>query len=339
VNSGFSLSFRLRPLAALALAAFGVAMLFAACGGDDSGAIVIATDVRTPTRIPTPTRSGPIPSPTPTPTPVAVTSIPTSGPTFPHNTAAPSPTPVDVLGDEKLYLALGDSLSAGNGSSDHSRTSFVALITQALGDGYETLNLGVPGDTSDDLLNGQIDRAVSEIEARQTDGVPGNETAAITLEIGGNDLLGLYVDLVVSGKCLSVPEALQKPECVDGLRNGLDHYKPNLQQAIDALQAADPNVPIFLETLYNPFSGGSVNLDQIGALVLEGQADTPFPDGLNDIIRQVGQEKGVTVVDWYPIFIGKVNEYISTDLIHPNDTGYALMAQDVLDAIHGAGLP
>jgi lysophospholipase L1-like esterase len=244
-----------------------------------------------------------------------------------------------VLGDEKLYLALGDSLSAGNGSSDPSRTSFVALITQALGNGYETLNLGVPGDTSDDLLNGPIGRAVSEIEARQADSVPNNETAAVTLEIGGNDLLKLYVDLVVSGKCPSVPEALQRQECVDGLRNALDHYKPNLEAAIDALQTADPTLPIFLATLYNPFSGGAYNLDQIGALALEGQAGTPFPDGLNDVIRDVGAEKGVTVVDWYPIFLGKMSEYIAQDLIHPNDTGYGLMAQAMLDAMHAHGLP
>jgi lysophospholipase L1-like esterase len=215
----------------------------------------------------------------------------------------------------------------------------VALITQALGDGYEVLDLGVPGDTSDDLVSRRIDRAVSEIEARQTDGVPNNETAAITLEIGGNDLLGLYFDLVVSGKCPSVPEALQKQVCVDGLRNALNHYTPNLEQAIDALQATGPDVPIFLATLYNPFSGGSTNLDQIGALALEGQADTPFPEGLNDIIRQVGQEKGVTVVDWYPLFLGQVNTLISSDLIHPNDAGYALMAQAMLDAMHERGLP
>jgi hypothetical protein len=98
-------------------------------------------------------------------------------------------------------------------------------------------------------------------------------------------------------------------------------------------------VPIFLETLYNPFSGGANNLDQIGTLVLEGQAGTVFPDGLNDVIRQVGQEKGVTVVDWYPIFVGKSSQYISHDLIHPNDTGYQLMAQAVLQAMAQAGLP
>ncbi len=98
-------------------------------------------------------------------------------------------------------------------------------------------------------------------------------------------------------------------------------------------------MPIFIATLYNPFSGGSTNLDQIGALALEGQADTPFPQGLNDIIRQVGQAKGVNVVEWYSLFLGGVNTLISNDLIHPNDAGYALMAQAVLDSMYSHGLP
>jgi lysophospholipase L1-like esterase len=339
VNPRASFSFNFRALPALLVAAVALALLIAACGGGGSDSTALTSNVTTATRSPTPTAPAPSASPTPTPTLVPVTSGPTSEPTFPHITPSPEPTPINPLGDQKLYLALGDSLSAGNGASDRSRTSFVALITQALGDGYEVLNLGVPGHTSDDLINKQLSRAVSEIQARQTDGIPGNETAAITLEIGGNDLLNLYTSLVLPGTCPSVPESLQRPQCVDGLRNALDHYRPNLEQILDALKAADPNVPIFLETLYNPFSGGASNLDQIGALALEGQAGTVFPDGLNDIIRQVGQEKGVTVVDWYPIFVGKSSQYISQDLIHPNNTGYQLMAQAILDAMAQQGLP
>jgi lysophospholipase L1-like esterase len=325
-------------LPALLIAAVALALLIAACGGG-SNSTALTSNVTTATRSPMPTAPAPSPSPTPTPTLMPVSSGPTFEPTFPHITPSPEPTPVSSLGGKKLYLALGDSLSAGSGASDPSRTSFVALITQALGNGYEVLDLAVPGHTSDDLINKQLGRAVSEIQARQTDGIPGNETAAITLEIGGNDLLNLYTSLVVPGTCPSVPEALQKQACVDGLRNALDHYRTNLEQILDALKMADPNVPIFLETLYNPFSGGASNLDQIGALALEGQAGTVFPDGLNDVIRQVGQEKGVTVVDWYPIFVGKSNQYISQDLIHPNDTGYQLMAQAILYAMAQAGLP
>ena len=60
------------------------------------------------------------------------------------------------------------------------------------------------------------------------------------------------------------------------------------------------------------------------------RTDTPFPTGLNDAIRAVAQEKGTYLVEWYALFLGKVNEYISQDLIHPNDTGHAG---------HGAGCP
>lgn len=314
------------------LAAILVVALLAACGGDDSSDPTIsASSTATKGATPTPRRS---PGPALTTTPVP--NIATPGPT---RVVTPEPTPVDPLGDEKLYLALGDSLSNGNGASDRSRTSFVALTIQGLGDGYELLNLGVAGHDSDDLINKQLDRGVSEIQSRNNDGTPGNETAAITLEIGGNDLLALYESLVLTGLCPSVPEALQKQECVDGLRGALDHYRPNLEHILDALKAADPNVPIFLMTLYNPFSGNSGNLDRIGALALEGEAGSPFPEGLNDTIRQVGQAKGAIVVDWYPIFIGKVNEYIAQDIIHPNDIGYSLMAQAVLDAMAQHGLP
>jgi len=316
---------------ALFLVSLMVIALLAACGGDDTSNPSSSAST-TPTKSVTRT-------PTPIPTPTEVPTIAPATPTFRTVTPKPEPTPVDDLGDEKLLLSLGNSLAAGRGASDASRKSWVALTIHGLGDGYELLNLGVPGHDSDDLINKQLDRAVSEIQARNNDGTPGNETVAITLEIGGNDLLALYEDLVLTGLCPSVVEGLQIQECVDRLRGALDHYRPNLEHILDALQAADPSVPIFLMTLYNPFSGGSVNLDGIGTLALEGQEGTPFPEGINDIIRQVGQAKGAIIVDWYPIFIGKVNEYIAPDLVHPNDTGHALMAQAVLEAMAQHGLP
>src|SRR2546425_3746049 len=77
-----------------------------------------------------------------------------------------------------VYLALGDSLSAGNGASDRSTTAFVPLVHKALGPNVELMNLGVPGDTSSDLLNGgPLDRAIAEITQRRNDSIAGNEVA------------------------------------------------------------------------------------------------------------------------------------------------------------------
>ena len=242
------------PSLAFLLTSLILIALLAACGGDDSSdssSSPSITPTKSVTRTPTPT-----PPPTPVPTVAPVT------PTFRTITPKPEPTPVDDPGDEKLYLSLGDSLAAGRGASDASRKSWVALTIQGLGDGYELLNLGVPGHDSDDLINKQLDRAVNEITSRLNEGMPGNETAAITLEIGGNALLALYEDLVLTGLCPSVVEGLKIQECVDRLHGALDHYRPNLEHILDALKAADPNVPIFLMTLYN-VSCFSVNLDCI----------------------------------------------------------------------------
>src|SRR2546428_13475870 len=92
-----------------------------------------------------------------------------------------------------VYLALGDSLSAGNGASDRNETAFVPLVHKALGPDVQLLNLGVPGDTSNDLLNGgPLDRAIAEIEQRKNDSIAGNEVTVVTLRIGGNNLLKLF---------------------------------------------------------------------------------------------------------------------------------------------------
>lgn len=255
-------------------------------------------------------------------------------------TATPRPaTPSPATADKPVYIALGNSLSAGIGASNIRGTAFVPLVHEALGDGFGLMNLGVSGDTSDDLLrrNGPLERATDEMERRRTDAIEGNEVRVVTLEIGGNDLLGLYTRLVLTRKCPSVTEALQRPECVQGLRNALDNYEPNLEDALRRLKEADPAAKVFLMTLYNPFSGGSTVLDEIGEMALEGLPDTTFPDGINDIIRAQAAAFGAHIADVHPLFLQKYDQYISGDMIHPNDTGYRVMADAFLEAMAQAG--
>lgn len=238
------------------------------------------------------------------------------------------------IGDNGLYIALGDSLSFGVGASDASTTSFVGRVHQSLGSAIELLNLGVPGATSDDLLsNGTLDRALSEITQRDGDNDPANDVQLVTLEIGGNDLLRLYGAFVLTGVCPDVETGFQKPECVQPLQAALDHYLPNLTTALDKLKAADPAVPIVLLTLYNPF-GHVPKFGEIGDLSLEGLPDTPFPEGINDIMREVAAGRSdVTVVDAYGPFRGHTPDFIFVDGIHPNDAGYAAMADAVIETL------
>ncbi len=264
-----------------------------------------------------------------TPTPAASTTpFPTPGIIQPTATLSPS---------APLYIALGDSLSAGIGASDSSQTAFVPLVHKALGEGVGLLNLGHSGDTSEQLLShGHLDEAIANIVRQNGDDDPDNDVKLATLEIGGNDLLNLYSSLVLTGQCPTVKDSLAKPNCVDALRGALDRFKPNLKTALDRLLAADPKLNIILMTLYNPFSGGIPTFDELGKLGLEGLPDTPFPEGVNDIIRAQARDSGVTLVDWYPLFEGKALQYISGDFIHPNDAGYRVLADAVIQALGAA---
>ncbi len=301
-----------------AAAAFVLLALAAACGSSDNAA-------------------GPTPTPLGSLAATAAPSATASASTV-SRTPSPAPTPTPAP-DAPLYIAVGDSLSAGNGASDRNSTAFVPLVRAGLGSKVALLNLGKPGDTSDDLLRGgRLEQAAGEIQRRPDDSIPGNEVRVVTLEIGGNDLLNLYSAYVLTGTCPSITEALQRPQCVQALRDALSKFGPNLHEAIARIQAADPALPVFLMTLYNPFSGGSSILDQLGELSLEGQPDSPFPEGLNDVIRQQAAATGVHLVEVYPLFKGKAYEYISQDLIHPNDKGYRVMADAVLAAMTQAGL-
>src|SRR6266542_1102021 len=239
-----------------------------------------------------------------------------------------------------LYIALGDSLSAGVGATGFDpKKGFVGLVHDALPPDFALLNLGVAGFDSRELIDkGELQRATTEIKDRNGDRNPDNDVKAVTLEIGGNDLLDIFFDFVLPGRCPSVAEGLQKPECVQQLRNALDLYEPNLDKILSTLQQADPQLNIFLMTLYNPFSGASPVLDELGELSLEGRPDTPFPEGLQDIIRRQAQAHGVHLVEVYPLFEGKAHEYIAGDTIHPNDTGYRVIADAVIAEMRAAGV-
>lgn len=241
---------------------------------------------------------------------------------------------------EPLYIAIGDSLSYGSAASDPATTSFVALVHQGFTIDIALVNFGVPGYTSSDLLTErELGNAISEISSRLNDGIEGNEVEAVTLEIGGNDLLNVYFEFVIPETCITVDQALTKDECVTVLMNTLDEFETNFDAALSRLRDADPDLPVFVLTLYNPFSGRDPEITRIGDLAIEGEAGTPFEEGINDIIRAVGQRYDVHLVEIFPIFDGRSEELVAFDLIHPNDAGYALIANAVLSVMSEAGLP
>ncbi len=229
------------------------------------------------------------------------------------------------------YIALGDSLSVGFGASKPGVTDFVSLVYQSLDEEYELINLGHGGDTSRDLIDhGHLDEAIATIEELNDDGNDDNNVSLVTLEIGGNDLLGLYFSSVITGVCPDVTTALSKAECHEPLAATLAEFDANFEIALDRLLASDPSLTILVLTLYDPFSGLLSAQSGIAALALEGVVDSRIPDGLNDIIRQHAGERSIPVVELYEPFQNRAAELMSSDFIHPNDAGYRVMADAVI---------
>ena len=132
-----------------------------------------------------------------------------------------------------LYLALGDSVSAGYGA--RAGRGFVDLYFDYLRDpGHggvgERANLSVPGETSGSMLaGGQMDRAISRIGQS-------SDTRVVTLSIGGNDGR--------SGQC---PTGFADPPCPFK-----DNYTAILARLRDALAGDPGSETVQALEYYNP---------------------------------------------------------------------------------------
>ena len=65
----------------------------------------------------------------------------------------------------------------------------------------------------------------------------------------------------------------------------------------------------------------------------------PLHQSYNQVVRELAREKGIPLVDLARIFEERRNEGFFDDtakeIIHPNEKGYQLIAQETFDAIRG----
>jgi lysophospholipase L1-like esterase len=238
----------------------------------------------------------------------------------------------------RQYVALGDSLAFGFGASDPAR-AYVPLLfryfQQPRTENVRILrNLSFPGETSDSFIaRGQLAEAVAVIVEPTTD------TRVVTLDIGGNDLL----ILTSIEPCKSFPGS---ELCQALVAAQLQKFAINYDLILGVLSSALENDPakeaLFVMTYYNPFSGTGLLYEAFADRALLGtdlviDCSAPPGDaraGLNDLIACIGASSGAVVADVYPAFRGRGFEltHIAAGDIHPNDAGYAVIAQTFIAA-------
>lgn len=136
-------------------------------------------------------------------------------------------------------VALGDSLTFGVGDTTE-KGGYVGLIKQKLDKDQPvkvtTYNAGKTGDRSD-----QIEKRTNESTEIQT---KLKEADVITMTVGGNDLMKVlqqnFLSLAQNKLSAAMPSAKEK-------------YATSLQSLLTTVRKYNPDAPVFLISVYNPF--------------------------------------------------------------------------------------
>jgi lysophospholipase L1-like esterase len=261
----------------------------------------------------------------------------------PASAATPGPT---------YYLALGGSGSVGvqptpadprGQPTDEGYANDVVSAAQSMWPGLQLVQLGCPGETTITFIDGddscrhgetsQLQEALSFLAAHRN-------TTLVTLDLGFNDVHPCLRGLTVDDGCLD--------RALAGLRARLDEIVTKIRSA------AGPDVRIVGVEHYDPLLGAWDRSHQFASASLH-----PL-DRLNAVLEDIYSDNGVAVADVASAFeMGELQSSqvsgwgsVPRDVArvceltwecaprpygpnqHPNDKGYALIAQSIMAALH-----
>lgn len=220
------------------------------------------------------------------------------------------------------YLALGDSLTEGIGDTT-GQGGFVPLLAQSLVNEYEYevdyKNFGVSGNTSNQLLKRMSEDESIKDYLKKAD--------FMTLTVGGNDLrkviLSNFSNLKIS--------TFTKPA---------KDYSKRLEKIIQTAHQANPNLPIYVVGIYNPFYISFPEMTEMQTIVdnwnqTTEQVTQKFKNvyfvPINDLLyKGLDGESGVSQVSGQ----SGNNLLYEEDNFHPNNTGYEMIKKAVMEEMN-----
>ena len=222
------------------------------------------------------------------------------------------------------YVALGDSLTQGVGDTTN-QGGFVPLVAQSLTneEGYEVAaqNFGVAGNTSNQILKrmkeqDEIADALSKADL-------------MTLTVGGNDLRKVILDNSTSLKI----STFKKPSVA---------YSKRLVEIIELARKDNPDLPIYVLGIYNPFYLNFPEMTDMQTIVDNwnqttqdtiAKFDKVYFVPINDLLYQgIDGQEGIVQTSGEATKI--INDALfQGDNFHPNNTGYEIMKRAVLEKI------
>lgn len=264
-----------------------------------------------------------------TPTsPTATPMSPVTATITPPAAITPTVTPTvacQPLADGAItYVALGDSLTQGDGDETEQRgfTGRLLVQFQALRTDSTLTNLGHSGWTSDNLING-LDQEPSELSqaiAQLNQAKAAHQPNIATVWIGSNDLWYLYE--------YANPTAADEAQDLQHFTTNLDTILRQLRStgAVTFIALLDDQSKRPVATAHQAFPGTSA-----AELALMAQQVTRY----NNAISAKAAQYGATAVDFFHTTFFTDPATLADDGNHPNAHGYDLIAQQWFAAMQG----
>lgn len=255
--------------------------------------------------------------------------------------------------DKPVYVALGDSISAGYGLTNPEKEAFPALVAEK--NGLALTDLSESGATSDDLVATVKDNLTVLAGAD-----------VVTITAGGNDMMNaLYAFIAEQYQSIdstvtvdTVKEALLKGDAtaiasaikvISGFTDSdvavgtLTKLSTNLTTAIGAIKKINPDVQIIVATQYNPYKQAAKAAEAVPAVAVQAKTISDVFDAgvtvINQAIQKICTATQCTVADVYTKFDGvsdnPCNASFATKInldFHPNANGHSLIA-DVISGV------
>lgn len=218
------------------------------------------------------------------------------------------------------YTALGDSLTEGIGDTTE-QGGFVPMLASQLqtSSGYQVDydNFGVAGNTSNQILKRLKADEELQYSLSQAD--------LMTLTVGGNDVLAVIRKNLTNLTLEDFDKASKK-------------YQKRLREIISLSRQDNPNLPIYILGIYNPFFLSFPDMTEMQEVIdnwnartqeVVAEFDLVYFVEINEIIYQGFEDENLPEND-----SSYNNVLYEQDRFHPNLLGYRLMANAVEEVIN-----
>lgn len=222
------------------------------------------------------------------------------------------------------YVAIGDSLTEGVGDTT-GQGGFVPLLTQSLIESYNYdvsySNYGVSGNTSNQILKRMKTQEDIQKDLKKAD--------LMTLTVGGNDVMAVIRKYLTTLKV----STFTKPAT---------QYQGRLRQIITLARKDNPDLPIYVLGIYNPFYLNFPEMIEMQEIIdnwnnstqaVTKEYNNVYFVPINDLLyKGIDGEEGIVQTSGEQTTV--LNDALfSGDHFHPNNIGYQIMANAVMEEI------